>query len=67
MKRTPQPPPSALTPAPFDHAMLALHQYVRLSQVIRLGYSLPEADFAAMLDQIELHATRIVLDALQQR
>lgn len=65
LAQTPRPVPTALAPAPIDHAILALNQYVRMTKVIRLAYVLPEAEFAALLDDIEQGVTRIVLDRLR--
>ena len=59
-----RPVPTALAPANIDYATQYLTRLVGLSSVLRLAYGLPEAEFAALLDQIEIQVTRVVLERL---
>lgn len=58
-------PPTALGQAPLDHALLALQMVANVTSILRLGYCLPEADYKALLDEIERDITRIVLKHLR--
>lgn len=64
MKPLPRTAPTACHPAPIDHAVLAIRMISDLTSVLRLGYCLPEAEFAALLDCVYKEVTRTVLERL---
>lgn len=58
--------PPTPNPTPVDrHWLLGLKFLYQLENVVRLGFHLPEAEFAALLDRVYRNATQTMVDHLR--